>query len=358
MLHAVVMAGGSGTRFWPRSRERHPKQFLPLVGSESMLRDTFDRVAEWIPAERTWIVTNRNHATETARQLPEVPASNILQEPCGRNTAPCVGLAALQIAARDLDGVMLVMPADHLIRPPAVFRQAVNNAVAIVSREPGSLVLFGIRPQTPSVSFGYIERGQPLPDDTAGVFRVASFREKPDSATAEQFLVDGRFFWNSGIFVWKAATILRAIERFEPSIYERLDRLKPAVGTAGWDTALAAEFPAMKAISIDYAVLERAEDVYVLEAPFEWDDVGSWQALSRLRGTDAQGNTIVGPFCGIDNHGCTVWTTSDHLVATIGLSDCVVVHTLDATLIARKDDEQGLRKLIQILRERGDERFL
>ena len=210
------------------------------------------------------------------------------------------------------------------------------------------------------MSFGYIERGEPLPGELpgGGALRVASFREKPDRARAEEFLAAGRFYWNSGIFVWKAATILRALERFEPSISKTLARLKPSVETVGWDDALAAEFPAMKAISIDYAVLERADNVCVLEAPFEWDDVGSWQALARRQAADAAGNTVQGAFCGIDSGGCIISTTPDHLVATIGLSDCVIVHTPDATLVARRDDEEGIRKLVQLLRERGHERFL
>jgi mannose-1-phosphate guanylyltransferase len=358
MLHAVVMAGGSGTRFWPQSRTGRPKQFLRLFGEETLLQATLSRVGGWIPAERAWVVTNKGHAAETRRQLPVLPSSNILQEPCGRNTAPCIGLAALQVAARDPDGIMLVMPADHFVPDAAAFRKAVERAISIVTGDPAALILFGVRPTYPCVSFGYIERGEPLPGDSSGAWRVASFREKPDRALAEDFLAAGRFYWNSGIFVWKATTILRALERFEPAISKSLDRLKPAVGTAGWDAALAAEFPVMKAISIDYAVLERADHVCVLEAPFEWDDVGSWQALARRQEADAAGNTVDGPFCGIGSHGCIISTTADHLIATIGMSDCVVVHTPDATLVARKDDEEGIRKLVELLRERGYERFL
>ncbi|HUE15026.1 MAG TPA: mannose-1-phosphate guanylyltransferase [Planctomycetaceae bacterium] len=358
MLHAVVMAGGSGTRFWPQSRTGLPKQFLRLFGEETLLAATLSRVAAWIPPERAWVVTNQAHAAQTQRQLPALPPSNILQEPCGRNTAPCIGLAALQVAARDPEGIMLVMPADHFVPDAGAFRQAVERAVSIVTDDPAALLLFGVRPTYPCVSFGYIERGEPLPGKAAGAWRVASFREKPDRAQAEQFLAAGRFYWNSGIFVWKAATILKALERFEPSIFKSLVRLEPSVGTDGWEAALAAEFPAMKGISIDYAVLERADNVCVLEAPFEWDDVGSWQALARRRGTDATGNTVEGPFCGIGSSGCIISTTPDHLVATIGLSDCVIVHTPDATLVARTDDEEGIRKLVQLLRERGHDRFL
>jgi mannose-1-phosphate guanylyltransferase len=356
MLHAVVMAGGSGTRFWPQSRAPRPKQFLPLASDQTLLQETVGRVDGWIPPERIWIVTNRVHAAETMRQLPALPSANLLLEPCGRNTAPCVGLAALTALARDPEATLVVMPADHAIRPATVFRTAVEQAVSIVERDSGALVLFGIRPTHPSESYGYIERAEPLLHPP-GAFRVASFQEKPDRATAQRYLSAGRHYWNGGIFVWKAATILREIERFEPDIFAGLGRLHGHVGTAEWETRLAEEFPKMKSIAIDRAVLERAGNVAVLEAPFEWDDVGSWHALARLRGTDADGNTIDGPFCGIDSQRLIVQTTPDHLVATIGVSDCIVVHTPDATLVARKDDAESIRKLVEILRERGYERF-
>ena len=358
MLHAVIMAGGSGTRFWPQSRAGRPKQFLRLLGEETLLEATLNRVAGWIPSERTWVVTNQAHAAETRRQLPALDPANILQEPCGRNTAPCIGLAALQVTARDPEGMMLVMPADHFVPDAAAFRTAVERAVSIVKEDPAALILFGVRPTYPCVSFGYIERGEQLPGGPPGAWRVASFREKPNRERAEEFLLTGRFYWNSGIFVWKAATILELLERFEPSIHQSLSRLMPAAGTSNWDAALRTEFPAIKSISIDYAVLERAEHVCVLEAPFEWDDVGSWQALARRRPSDAEGNSADGPFCGLASRGCIISTTPDHLIATIGITDCVVVHTGDATLVARKDDEEGIRKLVALLREKGYDRFL
>ncbi|HET6328525.1 MAG TPA: mannose-1-phosphate guanylyltransferase [Planctomycetaceae bacterium] len=356
MLHAVIMAGGSGTRFWPASRSNHPKQFLPLFGDETLIQATVRRVADWIDSQRTWVVTNQSHAGETGRQLPALPTSNIVREPCGRNTAPCIGLAAMLIAQRDPNGIMLVMPADHRIERADLFRQAVERAVAIVEREP-ALVLFGIRPSYPSVSFGYFERGTALPG-AEGAFRVASFREKPDRAKAEEFVAAGRFFWNSGIFVWKASTILDALKQFEPAVFDGLSRLRPHLGNAGWDHALAAEFPGIKSISIDYGVLERADNVMMIEAPFDWDDVGSWQALGRQSQPDGEGNSAQGLFCGVDSRDCIIRTTRDHLVATIGMSDCIVVHTPDATLVARKDDEESIRRLVQTLRERGYERFL
>jgi mannose-1-phosphate guanylyltransferase len=252
---------------------------------------------------------------------------------------------------------MLVMPADHVIQPDAVFRQAVENALELVDQDQRRLVLFGVRPNYPSVGFGYIERGSAIPE-IEGAYQVMSFREKPDRATAQRYVDEGTFYWNCGIFVWRADRILQALQEFEPEIHERLLRLAATSGSDAWNATLQAEFPQMKSISIDYAVLERAEGVCVLEAPFEWDDVGSWQALTRLLGTDENGNTVDGPHCGLETRGCIIRTTDDHLVATIGIDNCVVVHTPDATLVARKDDENAIRELIRLLKDEGHERYL
>ncbi len=358
MLHAVVMAGGSGTRFWPQSRRAMPKQLLRLAGQRTMIQATVERSTPWIPHDRTWIVTNSVQAPETAAQLPEVPSANILIEPCGRNTAPCLGLAAIHLLSQDPDAVMLVLPADHVVEPREVFQTAVTDATSIIEANPEALVLFGVPPTFPSTGYGYIERGQPLSDSSGQAFQVASFREKPLRETAEEYVAGGGFYWNCGIFVWRADRILRALAEYEPQIHERLLRLKEALGTESWQSSLESEFPQMNSISIDYAVLERADDVFVLEAPFEWDDVGSWQALTRLLGTDWDGNTVDGPFCGLNTKGCIVRTSKDHLVATIGLEDCIVVHTPDATLVARKDDENAVKQLTALLEERGHEQFL
>jgi len=353
MLHAVVMAGGSGTRFWPQSRRSMPKQLLPLVGQQTMIQATLERCAGWIPHDQTWVVTNGVQAPETARQLPDVPSGNILIEPCGRNTAPCIGLAAIHLLSRDPDAVMLVMPADHVIGPREVFQDAVSAAATIVKSDPGVLVLFGVPPTFASTGYGYIERGELFEESTA--YRVQSFREKPVRETAEQYVAGRNFYWNCGIFVWRADRILEALAEHEPEIHERLTRLRGALDD---DQLLQAEFPQMKSISIDYAVLERASDVLVLEAPFEWDDVGSWQSLTRLLGTNADDNTVDGPFCGLNSTGCIVRTGANHLVATIGLEDCIVVHTPDATLVARKGDENAVKQLVELIQEHGYDRFL
>ena len=347
MLHAVIMAGGSGTRFWPQSRRQLPKQFLRMTGNETLIQQAVNRCQPAIPTERTWVVTGALHAVESARQLPDVPSDQILVEPCGRNTAPCIGLAAIQLLAVDPDAVMLVTPADHVIQPVEKFQQAVNEAVKLIKSEPETLVLFGIEPTYPSTGFGYIQRGERVASQTTPMFHVKSFQEKPNLAVASQFMASGEYYWNCGIFVWRAQTILDALKEFTPDLYERLVRLRSAIGTDDWQKALETEFPQMPSISIDYAVLEKVTGrVTVLEAPFGWDDVGSWHALPRLLSTDSNGNTLDGLCCAVESQGCIVRSNAKHLIATFGLKDLIIVHTETATLVADKGDEGALKKLL------------
>lgn len=358
MLHAVIMAGGSGTRFWPESRRQLPKQFLKFSGERTLIQESIGRCAPAIPVNNVWVVTNAAHALETTRQLPDVPEHQILLEPCGRNTAPCIGLAAIRLLAIDSDATMLVMPADQVIHPTAMFQNAVSQAVELVDRDPQTLVLFGIEPTYPATGFGYIRRGDRLPDTELPMFQVQSFQEKPNQLTAARYNATGEYYWNCGIFVWRAQTILDALGVHAPEIHERLLRLRSAIGQPGWTAALESEFPLMPSISIDYAVLEKADQVCVLEAPFEWDDVGSWHALARLLPADRDGNTLDGMVCPVDSSGCIVRTSDDHLVATIGVKDLIIVHTPTATLVADRRDEGAIRELIKELQCRNLNEYL
>ena len=350
MLHAVIMAGGSGTRFWPESRKARPKQLLRLLGDRTMLQTTCDRVADLAGPDRQWVVTNAVQADPVRGQLPDVPASHVLVEPAARNTAPCVGLAAAHLLAEDPEAVMAVMPADHVVRPPGKLRDALVAAAGHVEANPDSLVLFGVRPTYPSVGYGYIERGGAI---DAGRFRVASFREKPDETTAAEYVDSGRFDWNCGIFVWRAAAILDRLREFEPGIAAGLAEIAAAIGTPEYDAVVERVFPTLNSISIDYAVLERAADIVVQEAPFEWDDIGAWQALPRLQGEDADGNTVDGPHVGLDTRGCIVRAPEGHTVATAGVENLIIVHTPDATLVADRGDETAVKRLVQELERRG-----
>lgn len=327
-----------------------------MVGNETLLQQTASRCQPWIPEERVWVVTNAMHAAETARQLPNVPADQILLEPCGRNTAPCIGLAAVRLLAVDPEAEMLVMPADHVISTSEQFQQAAQTAVNHIRENPEALALFGVPPTYPATGFGYIERGDAI---AAGSFRVTAFREKPDAAVAQQYVASGRYYWNCGIFCWRAGTVVDRLKQFEPEIGRRLERIQASlVDGRDWESTLAAEFPAMPSISIDYAVLERAKDVLLVPATFTWDDVGSWQALERLLGTNAAGHTIDGAACVVDSQNVIIRSTPDHLVGVVGVKDLIIVHTPAATLVARRDDEGALRTLISAMEREGYHGFL
>lgn len=358
MLHAVIMAGGSGTRFWPESRRSVPKQFLALAGDRTLLQQTSDRCRPLIPPDRQWVVTNTLQAERAHAQLADVPGARVLVEPSPRNTAPCIGLAAIQLLREDPDAVMAVLPSDHLIQPDAVFQTALETASRLVAEDPKRLLLFGVRPTYPSTGFGYIERGTAIGSGSISAYAVASFREKPARGVAEQYVASGRFYWNCGIFVWRADRILSALRTHEPGMHAGLQKIAQSLGTTREQDIVSAEFPMLRSVSIDYAILEKEPGSIVVEAPFEWDDLGSWQALARQHGTDGEGNTILGLHRGVGTRNCIIRSTGDHLIATLGLEDCIVVHTSDATLVARRDDEEAIRKLIELLRERGDERFL
>ncbi len=360
MLHAVIMAGGAGTRFWPASREARPKQLLDLLGGRTMIQATVERIGDLVSADRTWIITNERLVDAIREQLPSVPPAAIVGEPCKRDTAPCIGLSALLVSQHDDEAIMAVMPADHVIQPAESFRGAIRHAVSLVEQQPSRIVTFGIRPTNPAETFGYIERGQSL-DESRGApatFRVTRFREKPTADVAQQYLASGNFYWNSGIFVWKAKTILGALAKYEPAMHAHLAAIRAALGKPDFADVLQREFAAIDGKSIDYAVMEHYDDVLVVEAPFDWDDVGNWRALERLRGTDADGNTILGRHLGINTTGTTVRTDDQHLVVTVGLKDLIVVHTPDATLVAHKDDEESIRHAVQQLKESGLDEYL
>jgi mannose-1-phosphate guanylyltransferase len=360
MLHAVIMAGGSGTRFWPASRAATPKQLLALVGKETMLRQTVDRLGDLVTPEQVLIVTNERLITAVAEQLPELPAASIVGEPCKRDTAPCIGLAALLVSRNDPDAVMAVLPSDHVIRRTERFQTAIRQAVALVQKQPDRIVTFGITPTYPAEIFGYIQRGAGIdvPGDSAPTFVVRRFREKPNAATAADYVNSGDYYWNSGIFVWKAKTIIAALAERQPEMLAHLQAIVAAWGTPAQEETLRREFTAIKGISIDYAVMEHAKNVAVVEAPFDWDDLGSWKSLSRLAGSDRFDNTVIGRHLSMNTAGTIVRTSDDHLVVTVGLKDMLVVHTPEATLVANKHDEEAIREIVKQLEARGWTEYL
>lgn len=359
MLHALIMAGGGGTRFWPRSRQKRPKQFLTLTGERSLLQQALDRIEAQVPPERCWVITGRQYREETARQLPSLPADRIIGEPCGRDTAPCIGLGAALIARRDPSAVMLVMPADHVIEPVQEFRRAALVAEQMAEEHPNALVTFGIPPTFPSTGYGYIQRGPEVARRQGiGVYRVQAFREKPNHDLAERFVVSGEYFWNSGIFVWKAATILEALRQQKPQLHAGVQRIAAAWDSADREAVLSKTFEGLERISIDFAVMEHAKEVYVVQAPYHWDDVGSWLALERMHPQDADGNTVLATHCGLKTKNCVIAADAGHLVATVGVSNLLIVQDGDATLVADRGEEGNIKQLVDLLKKKNLDKYL
>ncbi len=359
MLYAVVMAGGSGTRFWPKSRRSRPKQLLKLFGDHSMIQQTVHRVAPMVPPERTLVITGADQALAIRDQLPEVPEENIIAEPCPRDTAPCVGLAASVVRSLDPDGSMIVMPADHVIRPDAVFQRTAKAALSVIDSDPSAFVTFGVVPTRPEIGYGYIERGEKLGEpEGIGRYKVAQFREKPDRSTAEKFLEDGRFFWNAGIFVWKASAVLDALAKHRPGLSAALERVAETIGTPAAAATLAMEFPRMEKIPIDKAVMEKYHNVQVLEVQYDWSDVGDWRSLAEILPTDPDGNTVQGPTYLVQTSNSVIISDEGKLVATLGLDDVVVIQSGGATLVARRDQLDKLKTLVSGLDEAGFGEYL
>jgi mannose-1-phosphate guanylyltransferase len=354
MLHAIIMEGGSATRFWPRSRRDRPKQLLRLAGELTMLHQTVARVEHLVPPERVFVITGADQAEATRAQLPELPSNNIVAEPAPRDTAPCIALAAGMVASKDPSGTMIVMPADHVIEPVEAFRTSVRAAVGVVEEDPTALVTFGITPTRPETGYGYIERGDEV-GKVLGipVFRVLLFREKPDRPTAERFVAAGNFLWNSGIFVWRARTILDAIREYRPRLAEGLEPILQSLGTPGEPDAVARHFPELERVPIDKAVMEHAPNVRVLEVPYDWNDVGDWRALETLLERDAAGNAIQGQVVARDTRDSIIISDDGGIVATLGVDDLVVVHSGKATLVARKDRLDDLKALVEGLAGAG-----
>ncbi|MEW6334015.1 MAG: mannose-1-phosphate guanylyltransferase [Thermodesulfobacteriota bacterium] len=351
-MFAVIMAGGKGTRFWPRSREKTPKHLLDISSERTMIRETVDRIRPLVPAERTLVVTGRPHAAELIRQLPDIPVGNILIEPVGRNTAPCIGLAALHILRRDPEAVMLVLPSDHRIGDEAAFLRVILAAAGAASQGE-SLVTIGIRPTGPETGYGYIEQGEPYPAGGAeGIYRVRSIREKPPREQAERFLAQGGFSWNSGMFVWKASTIMEAIGCHLPDLAEGLLQIRRALGTDREEAVVSDVYMRQKALSIDYGIMEKANHVLVIPGAFGWSDLGSWDALWDVSEKDREGNAVRGETVCVDTVNSLIHSTGK-LVALVGVEDLLVVETEDALLICRRGRSQDVRKVVEALEKKG-----
>ncbi|MDR0871281.1 MAG: NTP transferase domain-containing protein [Planctomycetaceae bacterium] len=370
MFYAVILCGGSGTRLWPESRQNRAKQFLSFnEDGQTMFAAAVRRLQMLIPVENVRVLTGQMMIPQINASVPDLKPEHILAEPAARNTAPCIGWAAAKLLKDDPDAVMVVLPSDHVIQPADKFCHTLQFAAELVAGQPELLITLGIKPSFASTSYGYIQRGEPLRTPVAEKWKtltvpysVVRFHEKPEQDVAEQFVASGKFNWNAGIFVWKAKTVLDLLHRFEPEIGAALDKMAAAFDTPQEQYVLEAVFPAIKKISIDYAVMERAERIAVLDAAFSWDDVGTWCSLDRLYADkkDAAGNLAIGTKVIALNSRNNIVRGSDagKVIALLGLNDIVVVQTADATLIVKKDQEESVRNVIDELKKRNWNDFL
>lgn len=354
--YGLILAGGRGTRFWPRSRRARAKQVLPFFGERSLIQQTVDRLMPVLPPERIWIITNDHLRAEIIKQLPEVPKQQIIAEPAARNTAPCIGLAAHILQSIDKDSVMGVFPADHVIQKPARYLRMVRPALK--AAEAGKIAVIGIQPRWAETGYGYVHFPAGVKAGSTDPYPIQAFKEKPNAATAEQYLQSGEYFWNAGMFFWKTSVLLDALRRFLPKTASMLAGL-PSFSNRRFLSSLAEIFPHCENISIDYAVLERAPEVVGMAADdIGWNDVGSFNAVYELSKRDRDGHAVRTPVLSLDSSGSYVDSTSGKLVALLGVKDLIVVETSDAILIADRHKAQQVGDLVKMIEKQGREELL
>lgn len=353
--YGVILAGGGGTRFWPLSRKELPKQLLNLTGKDLMVNETIDRLEGNVDKDDIFIVTNVAQAELMLEATSgRVRKDHVLSEPAARNTAACIGYAAMEILQKYEDGIMCILPSDHYIKKNEIYKQVIAQAIQ-VAEDTDALVTVGIQPTFPSTGYGYICHDDKKVKDT--YYTVKHFVEKPNLQTAKAYLLSGKYLWNSGMFIWKASTIMRYFEELLPDIYECLQKIGAAMNTENEQKVIQEVYPVIPKISIDYGIMERAKKVLVLEGDFGWSDVGSWDALEALYDKDEHGNITYGEQVHIDSHDCIIYAKSK-LVTTIGLDNVIVVETEDAVLVCDKNRAQEVKKIVEVLQDSNKPQYL
>ena len=346
---AVIMAGGRGERFWPKSRNDFPKQFLSLTSDgKTMIQKTVQRILPLVSYDDIFIVTNQKYVGLVKEQLPQIPDENILAEPMAKNTAPCIGLACAVIRKKYQDAMMLVLPSDHLIRYEPMYIDTLKQAISVAEQD-NTLVTIGITPTYAETGYGYINFSRDTQENRMCVYKVNRFVEKPDIDTAKKYLASGDYLWNSGMFVWKVSSIMNDFARFLPETYEGLERIEESVGQDNFEQVLRTEFEKFKSESIDFGIMEKSDSIYVVSGSFGWDDVGSWLALERINTTNEYGSYVKGDVITINTKRSIV-SGGKRLVAMVGVEDMIVVDTDDTILICAKDSAQDIKKVIENLK--------
>jgi mannose-1-phosphate guanylyltransferase len=345
-LYAVIMAGGVGSRFWPRSREKKPKQLIRIFGDNTMIQDTVKRLEGLVENDKILIVTNKVQKLRIKEQLPQIPPENIIDEPFGKNTAACIGLASIIISKKSKDAVTLVLPSDHLIKDVEEYQTNLRNAAEFACQSKG-LVTIGIKPTKPETGYGYIQ----FNEEQAGkeINKVLAFAEKPNLETAKSFIEAGDFLWNSGMFIWRVDAILKEIKKYLPDLFYGLEEIKESIDTPDFEKVLTNVYGQLKSISIDYGVMENSSNVYITKSRFDWSDVGSWEAVYELSEKDADNNAHMGDVYTVKTTGSYIYSPRK-FTAVIGLENTVVINSSDALLICNRDMVQDVKLVVDYLK--------
>ena len=356
-LYTLIMAGGSGTRFWPRSKTVKPKQYLNIFGDKSLLQDTIERFATFTKQENIYIVSSATQAKVLEKQTPMLPKENLIYEPIGRNTLPCIGLAAMYAERENPDGVMVVSPSDHLITNNTLFESTVLAAAKIANERDG-IVTLGITPTYPATGYGYVQTAEDITgNEKIKQFKVERFVEKPDEATATNYLKQGGFYWNSGLFVFKVSVFLKAVEEFAPELYADLRKIQADFGNPSYPETLDTIYRAVESISVDYGIMEHAKNIFLVEGNFDWNDLGSWESVYQTDKKDENGNAGMGEAIFLDSKNSYV-STDDGLVAVVGLDDVIVVRDGNTTLVCKRDNAEDIKKIVEELKAKNKLEYL
>jgi len=355
-MYHVILAGGSGSRFWPKSRKNTPKQLLKILGDETMIRMTYNRLLKIADVDKILIVASKHLSELIQKDIPEFPENNYIIEPSGKNTAPAIGLAALNIFKRDSNAIMGVYPADHLIIGDSKFKSIIARACKMVKKK-SALITIGIKPTYPATGYGYIQYDARKKMDVKGIYKVKTFAEKPEKETADKFVKSGEFLWNGGMFVWKAEIILLEMKTFMCELHDSLDAIYDSLGTPQYETVLDREWELVQPESIDYGILEKAKNVYTIEADFQWNDLGSWYSLFNVLTKNNQTNYHDGDVISVQSENNLI-ISPNRLTAVVGVKDMVIINLDDATLIVPHAKSEGVKDIVNMLKTMNKTEYL